>query len=104
VESGVLALLGAGKQARLHLSAMIAVRDLTTVKVFSPTPERRKQFAEDMAAALAIDVIAVTTTDEALEGADIIVAATNSNVSVVPGALLREGVHVTSTSGWLPRA
>jgi len=99
VESGIVALLGAGKQARLHLSAMKAIRDLKRVKVFGPTPERRKRFAREMAASLALDVIAVETTEEAITDADIIVAATNSNVPVVPGALLREGVHVTSIVG-----
>lgn len=99
VESSVLALLGAGKQARLHLSAMNEIRDLKTVRVFSPTPERRQRFAKEMAAALAIDVLPVETAEDAVTHADIIVAATNSNVPVVPGARLEEGVHVTSIVG-----
>ena len=98
-ESSIVAMLGAGKQARLHLSAMKAIRDLKTVKVFSPTPERRKSFAKEMASSLALDVIPVETAEDAVTHADIIVAATNSNVPVVPGILLQEGVHVTSIVG-----
>lgn len=98
-ESRSLALLGTGKQARLHLSAMKAVRDLETVKVFSPNPDSRKRFAQEMAAALAVDVVPVESVEEALQGAEIIVAATNSNVPVFPGVLLKERVHVTSIVG-----
>ena len=98
-DSSVLALLGAGKQARLHLSAMKAIRELKSVRVFSPTPTRRQRFAEEMAASLAIDVIPVETAAAAVTQADIILAATNSNVPVVPGTLLQEGVHVTSIVG-----
>jgi len=98
-ESGIVALLGAGKQARLHLSAMKAIRDLETVRVFSPNPESRRRFAEEMAASLAVDVIAVESLEAAVADADIVVAATNSNVPVLPGGLLREGVHVTSIVG-----
>jgi ornithine cyclodeaminase/alanine dehydrogenase-like protein (mu-crystallin family) len=99
VESRTLALLGSGKQARLHLSAMKAIRDLKTVKVYSPNQERRERFAEEMGAALHVEVIDVNTVEEALADADIIVAATNSNVPVVPGGLLSPGVHVTSIVG-----
>ena len=94
-----LLLLGAGKQARNHLLALRAVRDLKRVCVFSPTPEHRERFAKEMTAALELDVIPVDDVREAIGHADIVLTATNTNVPVFSGARLREGTHVTSIVG-----
>lgn len=98
-ESKILALLGAGKQARTHLTAMKEIRELRRVRVFCRTPETRKGFAEEMSSLLNLDVVPVGTMEEAVQDADIILTATNSNVPVLSGAQLREGVHVTSIVG-----
>ena len=94
-----LVLLGSGKQARNHLIAMTAIRSLKRVNVFSPTRERREQFAAEMSAALHLDVVPVNEPKSVIERADIVLAATNTNVSVFNGAWLREGAHVTSIVG-----
>jgi ornithine cyclodeaminase/alanine dehydrogenase-like protein (mu-crystallin family) len=94
-----LLLLGSGKQARNHLLALRAVRDLKRVCVFSPTPEHRERFAKEMTAALDLDVIPVDDVREAIRHADIVLTATNTNVPVFPGGWLREGMHVTSIVG-----
>jgi ornithine cyclodeaminase/alanine dehydrogenase-like protein (mu-crystallin family) len=98
-ESGELALFGSGKQARNHLVAMKAIRDLKQVRVFSPTRANRERFAQEMAEALALDIIPVESCREAIEQADIVLAATNTNTPVFPGEWLREGIHVTSIVG-----
>lgn len=98
-DSSELLLLGSGKQARNHLLAMKAIRELKRVSVFSPTKEHREEFAEEMAQALKLDVVAVGDVNSAMERADIVLAATNTNVPVFSGAWLREGTHVTSIVG-----
>ncbi|HXV78304.1 MAG TPA: hypothetical protein VEG60_00345, partial [Candidatus Binatia bacterium] len=98
-DSRVLALLGSGKQARNHLIAMKAIRNLERVNVFSPTREHREQFAEEMTAALRLNIVPVSNAKEAMQNADIVLATTNTNVPVFPGELLREGIHVTSIVG-----
>jgi ornithine cyclodeaminase/alanine dehydrogenase-like protein (mu-crystallin family) len=98
-ESSELALLGLGRQARNHLVAMKAVRKLRRVSVFSPARANRERFAEEMSAALSLNVIPADNIKEAVERADIVVAATNTNVPVFSGDWLREGSHVTSIVG-----
>ena len=98
-ESQELALLGSGKQARNHLIAMRAIRDLKQVRVFSPTPANREHFAREMAEALALDIIPVENCRKAIEEADIVLAATNTNTPLFSGNWLREGTHVTSIVG-----
>jgi alanine dehydrogenase len=98
-DSRVLALLGSGKQARNHLIAMKAIRSFERINVFSLTREHREQFADEMARALHLDIAAVNNVQEALQQADIVLAATNTNVPAFPAGLLREGMHVTSIVG-----
>jgi len=98
-DSRVLALLGSGKQARNHLIAMKAIRNLDRVNVFSPTREHREGFAEEMTNALHLDIVPTSNIKEAIQRVDIVLAATNSNAPVFPGDLLGEGMHVTSIVG-----
>ena len=98
-DSVKLALLGSGKQARNHLIAMKSIRSLSRVNVYSPTRERREQFAGEMSALLNLEIVPVGSAQEALSGADIVLAATNTNVPVLSGEWLRAGTHVTSIVG-----
>jgi len=98
-DASELLVLGSGKQARSHLLAMKAVRQFKRVSVFSPSREHREQFAAEMAQALQLDVVAVDDVRLAMTRADIVLAATNTNVPVFSGAWLREGMHVTSIVG-----
>jgi ornithine cyclodeaminase/alanine dehydrogenase-like protein (mu-crystallin family) len=94
-----LVLLGSGKQARNHLIAMAATCRLKRVNVYSPTRARREQFTGEMSTALGLDVVPVNEPKNAIERADIVLAATNTNVPVFDGAWLRAGTHVTSIVG-----
>ena len=94
-----LVLLGSGKQSRNHLIATAAIRRLKRVNVYSPTRARREQFAEEMTIALGLDVVPVNDLEGVIERADIVLAATNTNVPVFNGAWLRDGAHVTSIVG-----
>jgi ornithine cyclodeaminase/alanine dehydrogenase-like protein (mu-crystallin family) len=98
-DAAELVLLGAGKQARNHLIAMAAICRLKRVNVYSPTRARREQFAGEMSAALDLEVVPVNEPKGVIERADIVLAATNTNVPVFNGAWLREGTHVTSIVG-----
>jgi alanine dehydrogenase len=91
-----VAVLGSAVHAETQLKAAAAVRNLTEVWIFSPTPTRRDAFADKMARELKISVHAVESAEEALEHADIIITATNSPVPVFRGESLKDGVHITS--------
>jgi ornithine cyclodeaminase/alanine dehydrogenase-like protein (mu-crystallin family) len=99
-------LLGSGEQAKTQLTAHGVVRALTKVKVYSPTKENRERFAKQMSAATGIEVVPVSSAEEAVRGSDIVSAATNTVDPVVEGRWLEEGMHVTSLvggDGYLPR-
>jgi ornithine cyclodeaminase/alanine dehydrogenase-like protein (mu-crystallin family) len=91
-----LGLLGSAGQAWAHLVAMRAVRKLQRVRIYSPNPERRAIFAERARRELGLDACAVQSAREAVAGADLVVAATNTNSSIIDGAWLEPGAHVVS--------
>jgi ornithine cyclodeaminase len=52
-----------------------------------------------MSGTLGLNIVPVNEPKEAIERADIVLAATNTNVPVFDGAWLRDGTHVTSIVG-----
>ena len=87
-------LIGAGAQAASQLLGLAAVRELERVRVYSPTPERRRAFATEMAARLGLPIEAVDDARAAADGAEILLTATNSATPVVDAAWLQPGMHV----------
>jgi alanine dehydrogenase len=105
-DAKVMGLLGSGEQAKTQLTAHAVVRTLTKVKVYSPTKENRERFAKQMSAATEIEIVPVSSAEEAVRRTDIVSAATNTVDPVVEGRWLEEGMHVTSLvggDGYLPR-
>ncbi|MGE5303336.1 MAG: ornithine cyclodeaminase family protein [Alphaproteobacteria bacterium] len=94
-----LAIFGAAGQAKNHLLALMQVRRLRDVKVFSRNPENRKKFADEMGPITNLNIKPVQTAEEAVRKADIILAATNASVPVFNGAWLEPGQHVTTIVG-----
>jgi alanine dehydrogenase len=89
-DASVLAVLGSGVQAHSHGRALARVRDFTEVRVFA----RDRAKAEELAAELGGR--AVASWEEALDGADVVAAATHTIEPVVRREWLSPGVHVNS--------
>jgi ornithine cyclodeaminase/alanine dehydrogenase-like protein (mu-crystallin family) len=95
-DAETVGMLGSQNQAKYHLIALKEVRKLGLVKVYSPNPQHRKEFADDMGALLNLEIRPVSGAEEAVRGSDMVIAATSSNVPVLDGRWLDPGVHVTS--------
>lgn len=91
-----VALFGSAVHAETQLKAVAAVRDLTHVRVCSPTATHRHALAERLRAELKVPVEDVANPEEALEIADIVITATDSVVPVFDGRQLPAGTHITS--------
>jgi len=94
-----LGLFGAAGQAKNHLLALMQVRNLKEVKVYSRNAENRNKFAEEMRPVTNLDIVPVASPEEAVRGVDIILTATNSSVPVFDGNWLEPGQHVTTIVG-----
>lgn len=88
-------LIGSGWQAGAQLMAILAVRPVTGVKVYSQRRESREAFARKAAERHGLPVRAVDTAEECCREVDIIMSATSSMLPVVRTGWLKEGVHVS---------
>jgi alanine dehydrogenase len=95
-DAGSLGVIGAGYQARSQVAAIARARPVALVKVYSRTRERREAFAEEMVAELGAEVVAVETPQDAVDGSDVIVTATNARAPVLRGTWLRPGAHINA--------
>ncbi len=94
-DAKVLAVLGSGVQARSHVEALRLVRHFEEIRVWSPTLEHAKRFAEEIGAA-------AMSAEEAVRDADVIVTATNSKMPVLHGRWLKAGSHVNAIGACRP--
>jgi ornithine cyclodeaminase/alanine dehydrogenase-like protein (mu-crystallin family) len=99
-DAGDLAILGSSVQARTHLAAMAAVRPLRRVRVASRRKERAAAFAAENAALCRIE--AVTTAEEAVRGADLVVTVTSAAEPVVRREWVSAGTHLNVVGASLP--
>jgi alanine dehydrogenase len=103
-DAAVAAIIGSGFQAATQLEAVANARKLREVRVWSRKPERREEFARSSAEKLKLNVKAVESAQECVEGADIVVTATASKVPVFESAWIAPGTHVNGTgSNWAQR-
>jgi alanine dehydrogenase len=98
-DASSVGIFGAGGQAKNHLLALMQVRNLKNVKVYSRNPANRKKFVEQMGPVTNLDITPVSSAEEAVRGVDIVLTATNSSVPVFDGNWLQAGQHVTTIVG-----
>lgn len=92
----------------MHVRAFAAIRELSEVVVFSPTPEKRIAFAAKMSSELGVPVRAAESADEARdafrESADVVLAAARSygEKPILFGDYLKPGATVVSIGSTVP--
>lgn len=94
--SRVAAILGTGGQARTQLEAIAAVRNLQSARVYGRDAAKRERFSKEMSEKLGFSVESVSSSSEAVHGADILCTATTAANPVVSGADLAPGVHMNA--------
>jgi len=91
----ILAILGSGVQARSHVEALRLVRQFEEIRVWSPTVEHAKQFAQEIGAT-------AMPAEKAVRDADVIVTVTSSTTPVLKGNWLKPGCHVNAIGACRP--
>jgi ornithine cyclodeaminase/alanine dehydrogenase-like protein (mu-crystallin family) len=99
-DARVVGMLGSGGMARTHMDAFMAVRPgLERLQVYSPTPQNREAFGQEMRDKFGIEVVVCDTAREIYRGADIVAALTDSAVPVLTGEWIEPGAHIVSVGG-----
>jgi len=94
-DAKVLAILGSGVQARSHVEALQLVRNFQEIRVWSPNAAHAEEFAKEVGAK-------VMSAEAAVCGADVIVTATSSKMSILRGVWLKAGCHVNAVGACRP--
>jgi ornithine cyclodeaminase/alanine dehydrogenase-like protein (mu-crystallin family) len=91
----VLAILGSGVQARSHVQALLRVRRFEEIRVWSRSKANALRFAEEVGAR-------VTTAEEAVRDADVVLTLTSSPVPVLHGRWLKKDAVVCAVGAVTP--
>jgi ornithine cyclodeaminase len=103
-ESTTLAIVGSGVQARAHLKALSCVRSLELARIASRNPDHAVQLVEEMKNSIPFTLEALTTVEEAVLGADIIVTATTSRTPVINRKWISDGTHINAVGTYSPES
>lgn len=95
-DAATLAVIGAGFQARTQVEAILNVRRVRELRVWSRTAEKRQQFREECARDFGLAARAPDSAEDAVRGADIIVTATNARDPVLDSAWVSPGAHINA--------
>jgi ornithine cyclodeaminase/alanine dehydrogenase-like protein (mu-crystallin family) len=96
-DAHVLAIVGAGYQAKAHLPALAEVREFDDIRIASRTLAKADALAEENAAARATDSI-----EDAVRGADVVVTVTSSTEPVIDRAWVADGTHINAVGACFP--
>jgi ornithine cyclodeaminase/alanine dehydrogenase-like protein (mu-crystallin family) len=94
-DAKVLGILGSGVQARSHVQALSRVRKFEEIRVWSRTEGNARRFAEEVGAR-------VTTAEEAVSGADVVLTLTSSPEPVLRGRWLKKDAIVCAVGAVTP--
>lgn len=95
-ESRRVAVLGSGVQAREHVRMLSHVRTVETVRIWSPSEERRTAAALELADETGMVITAAASAREAVVGAHVVLLCTLSTEPVVDASWLSPGTTVVS--------
>jgi len=98
-DAQVVAVFGAGVQARTQLEAVRAVRPIREVRIVSRTRASAERFAAELEG---VTVRAMDDRRAAVQGADVIIAATTSATPVFDGGDVAPGTHVNGIGSYTP--
>lgn len=100
-EAKTLCVIGSGDQAQGLIAAVMAVRDIDMVHFASRTKKNAEALAANIAKAYDVSTKVFDEADDAMEEADIVVTATNSNHPVYSHSL-HPGVHLNAVGSFKP--
>jgi thiomorpholine-carboxylate dehydrogenase len=94
-QARVLGILGSGVQARSHMRALAGIRSFAEVRVWSRSQDHAEKFAGEIGAR-------VTTAEQAVSGADVVLALTSSPEPVLLGRWLSQNAVVCAIGAATP--
>jgi alanine dehydrogenase len=95
-DASVVTILGSGWQARSQARAIMCVRKIKEMRVYSTRASMREEFAREMSPLVGLDIKVFDDPAKACLGADIVLAATNAIVPVMKPEWIERGMHIST--------
>jgi alanine dehydrogenase len=96
------AMIGTGKQAITQVAAVLAVRPIRRIRVFSRDETRRNQFVTRLKSEFQVEITASNSIRDALNDASIITVATRATDPIVTADMVQSGAHINSVGAIVP--
>ncbi|MDP5275402.1 ornithine cyclodeaminase family protein [Chengkuizengella axinellae] len=92
----LLSMIGTGEQAKTHVEAMLLVRPIKQMNVWSNRKQKAIQFKEEMSQKYNIEIVVCDSVQETVENADIICTVTGATKPVLKGEWVKKGAHINA--------
>ena len=100
--SSTLAIIGSGEQAKRHIEAMLLVRNIQQINLWSRDENNAKHLVNELSAEYNLPVHIKKNVQQAVEHADIICTVTASKEPVVMGDWISAGSHINAVGSSTP--
>jgi ornithine cyclodeaminase len=103
-DSSTLAIIGSGEQAKRHIEAILLVRKIKKINIWSRKEKNARALAEKVSEQYNLPVNVCKSIQEAVEHADIICTVTSSKEPVIKGEWIAAGTHINAVGSSVPMA
>lgn len=94
--SSTLAIIGSGEQAKRHIEAMLLVRNIKNINIWSRNEKNARQLVNELSGEYDLHIHVKENVQQAVEHADIICTVTASKEPVVMGNWIAAGTHINA--------
>lgn len=98
-----LCIIGAGRQAKRQLLAIMRIRKLTEVRVWDAFPEYLDAYVKEVSEETGLNILKCETAEEAVRGSDIVVTTTRGHSGpIVKKEWVQPGTHIVAIGADMP--
>lgn len=98
----VMGILGAGVQAKAHIRALCKVRQVSRIKIYSPSGKSAQRLKEELEPAVGVTIDPALTAEKAVRDSDLLVTATTAKEPILSADWLKSGVHINAVGSHRP--
>jgi ornithine cyclodeaminase len=103
-DANELGIIGAGVQARTHLVALACVRSIKHARVACRNRDHAEQLVREMQDKVSFPIQVVSSNEEAVRDADIVVTATSAQEPVIKRSWIAAGAHINGIGTHSPNS
>lgn len=103
-DAETLGIVGAGVQARTHLIALARVREIRRARIACRNRAHSEQLIREMKDQVPFPIESVSSNEEAVRNADLIVTATSAQEPVIKRTWIAEGAHINAIGTHSPKS